>query len=484
MFGVSKLIGFMSIQGICFLFMAGCMVGPDFHKPETTLPQSWYGIDSPAAPAISVAVAHESAAGQWWNNFDDPVLSSLVDRTVKANLDVRIAQSRIRQARAARGVAAAGLWPEIDASADYSYNRGTLTGNNTSVGWVPGYKSSYFQAGLDASWELDFFGGVRRNVEASQADLQAAVEDRRDVLVTLLGDVGTNYLNLRCFQQQIDIARSNLKSQRRTVEIVRRKHQAGLVSALDLANASAQVAQTESQIPILESSAQGAIYALSLLMAREPAALVQELITGKPIPMVPPEIPVGLPSELLRRRPDIRRAEAAIHAATARVGVATADLFPKFSLTGSYGFSGLSIGTLANWQSAAWSVGPSVRWPIFDAGRIRWNIEGRNAEEEQALLAYNKTVLAALKDVETSMFAYAREQERRKTLIEEMAQNQKAFDLSMKLYVVGKGDFLNVLIAERALYTSQDALAQSARTLSVDLVSLYKALGGGWENLP
>jgi NodT family efflux transporter outer membrane factor (OMF) lipoprotein len=479
-----RLIGFGCIQGICLLVMAGCMVGPDFHKPEPALLESWHGVNASATAPVSIAVPRETVDKQWWKGFDDPILSSLVDRAVEANLDVRIAQSRIRQARAARGVATAGLWPEIDTSANYSYNRGTLSGNGTSVGWIPGYTNNYFQAGLDASWELDFFGGVRRNVEASQADLQAAVEDRRDVLVTLLGDIGTNYINLRCFQQQIDIARSNLKSQRRTVEIVRKKHQTGVVSALDLANASAQVAQTESQIPILESSAQGAIYALSVLLAREPTALVQELITGKPIPTVPPEIPVGLPSDLLRRRPDIRRAEAAIHASTARVGVATADLFPKFSLTGSYGFSSLDIAALANWQSAAWSVGPSISWPILDAGRIRWNIEGRSAEEEQALLAYNKSVLAALKDVETSMFAYAREQERRRTLIEEVAQNQRAFDLSMKLYVTGKVDFLNVLIAERALYTSQDALAQCARSLSVDLVALYKALGGGWETLP
>ena len=460
------------------------MVGPDFHKPEPAVPKRWYGVDAPAASPVSVAVPRETGASLWWKNFDDPILSSLVERAVQANLDVRLARSRIRQARAERGVAAAGLWPEIDASTTYSYNRGNLSGMGASPGWIPGFTNNYYQAGLDASWELDFFGGVRRNVEASEAVVQAAVEDLRDVLVTLLGDVGTNYINLRCFQQQIDIARENLKSQRRTVEITRKKHQTGLVSALDLANASAQVAQTESQIPVLESSAQGAIYALSVLLAQEPAALGQELTAGKPIPAVPPEIPVGLPSDLLRRRPDIRRAEAGIHAATARIGVATADLFPKFSLTGSYGFSSLDISKLANWQSAAWTVGPSVSWPIFDAGRIRWNIESRNAQEEQALLAYDKTVLSALKDVETSMFAYAREQERRRTLIEQVAQNQKAFDLSMKLYVAGKVDFLNVLIAQRALYTSQDALAQCTRSLSVDLVALYKALGGGWETLP
>lgn len=479
-----KRIGALCILAVCLLVIAACTVGPNFHKPETVVPDAWHEVNAPAASPISVATPHEMEATEWWKNFNDPELTSLVERALKANLDVRLAQARIRQARAVRGMATAGLWPKIDASAGYTYNRGNLSGIGTSEGWSAGFTTSFFQAGLDASWELDFFGGIRRNVEAAEADVHAAVEDRRDVMVTLLGDIGTNYMNLRCFQQQIEIARSNLKSQRHTVEITRKKHQAGLVSALDLANASAQVALTESQIPVLESSARAAIYALSILLAREPAALLTELSTVAPIPLVPPEVPVGLPSDLLRRRPDIRRAEAGIHAATARIGVATADLFPKFSLTGSYGFSSLDIGSLANWQSAAWSVGPSVSWPIFDAGRIRWNIESRSAQEELAVLAYTKTVLTALQDVETAMFAYAREQERRKTLIEEVTQNQKAFDLSMELYVVGKGDFLNVLIAERALYTSQEALAQSARSLSVDLVSLYKALGGGWETLP
>jgi len=476
-----KRIGSLCIQGICLLIIVSCTAGPNFRKPETVVPAAWHGVDAPAASPISVATPQVIDAAEWWETFNDPTLNSLVERALEANLDVRLAQARIRQARAARGVASTGLWPEIDASANYTYSRGNSYWSDTSNGWVGGYTGDLFQIGLDSSWEMDFFGAIRRNVEAADADVQAAVEDRRDVLVTLLGDVGTNYINLRGFQQQIAIARGNLKSQRQTVEITRQRHQAGLVSALDVANASAQVALTESQIPTLESSALGAIYALSVLLAREPAALVQELTTDAPIPPVPPEVPVGLPSDLLRRRPDIRRVEARIHAATARIGVATADLFPKFSLTGSFGFSSLNANVLANWSNSTWSIGPAVSWPIFDAGRIRWNIEAQNAQEEQALLTYRKTVLTALRDVETAMVAYAKEQDRRRALIEEVAQNQSAFDLSMNLYVVGRGDFLNVLIAERALCTSEEALVQSVRSLSTDLVALYKALGGGWE---
>lgn len=481
---VMKCFSIPLTQMACLFLVASCTVGPDFQKPETAVPAAWQGVDAPAASPVSVAAPREMATVEWWKSFNDPVLDSLVEKAIGANLDVRLAQSRIRQARAARGMAAAGLWPEIDASAAYTYSRDSSYWSDTAGKWVSGYTGDLFQIGLDSSWELDFFGGTRRNVEAADADVRAAVEDRRDVLVTLLGDVGTNYVNLRGFQQQMEIARKNLKSQRKSVDITREKHLAGLVSALDLANASAQVALTESQIPTLESSAQAAIYSLGVLLALEPETLVPELTADAPIPPVPPEIPVGLPSDLLRRRPDIRRSEALIHAATARIGVATADLFPKFSLTGSFGFSSINANALGNWSSSLWSVGPAVSWPVFDAGRIRWNIEAKNAQEEQALLTYRKTVLTALRDVETAMFAYAREQDRRKALTEEVAHNRKAFDLSMNLYIIGRGDFLNVLIAERALYTSEDALVQSVRNLSGDLIALYKALGGGWETHP
>jgi NodT family efflux transporter outer membrane factor (OMF) lipoprotein len=248
-----------------------------------------------------------------------------------------------------------------------------------------------------------------------------------------------------------------------------------------VANANAQAATTASQIPVLESGARGAIYNISVLLGREPTALVEELDTETPIPVTPPRVPVGLPSDLVRRRPDIRRAEARIHAATARIGVATADLFPRFSLTGSLNFSATDVGSLAKWSSASWSMGPSLQWPIFDAGRIRWNIEVQNALQEQSLIAYEQTILTALKDVETALMAYAKEQEHNVLLEDAVVNNRKAVDLAMELYTGGQTDFLNVLTAQRSLYTSEDALVQSTRTLAVNLVALYKALGGGWE---
>ncbi len=323
--------------------------------------------------------------------------------------------------------------------------------------------------------------GTRRNLEAATADLQAAVEDRRDVLVTLLGDVGNNYLNLRGLQQQLAIARQNLEAQKKTARITHKRFEAGFISRLDVANADAQVNSTAAQIPVLESSARAAIYSLDVLLGQNPGLLEKTLARPLAIPTTPPEIPVGLPSDLVRRRPDIRRAEAQLHAATARIGVATADLFPRFFLTGNAGFSASDISLLGTSNSKFWSFSPSVTWPVFAGGRIRWNIELQDARQQEALLNYQKTVLTALKDVETALVAYAKEQEHRKFLAQAVDNNRRAVDLSMQLYLAGKSDFLNVLISQRSLFINEDALAQSTSKLATNLIALYKALGGGWE---
>lgn len=474
----------ISILGSCLLALAGCAVGPDFHKPEAKVPSEWHGLSAPSSAGQTVVTAEQGDLAAWWNNFEDPILASLVDRALRSNLDLKQAEARIRQARAAKGVAGAALWPEVNASGQYqrsgtgggSGGPGERQGTGSS-----GFVGNFFQVGLDASWELDFFGGTRRNIEASGADLQAALEDRRDVLVTLVSDVGTNYARLRMYQFQVRIAQNNLTAQQRTAEITRKRHGAGYVGALDVANAQAQAAATESQIPVLEAAARSSIYTLSLLLGQEPSALQDELGSEKPIPPTPPTIPAGLPSDLLRRRPDIRRTEAQVHAATARIGVATADLFPRFSLTGSFGFSGNDISSLGNWTGRSWSWGPSATWPIFDAGRIRWNIEVQNALQEQALLTYEKAILTALKDVETALVSYEKELQHNSLLAEAVRNNQNAVRLSMTLYLAGKTDFLNVASAQRAQFLSEDALAQSTNNLTTYIIALYKALGGGWE---
>ncbi|MDB5174506.1 MAG: efflux system, outer rane lipoprotein NodT family, partial [Phycisphaerales bacterium] len=409
-------------------------------------------------------------------------------RAVESNLDLRQATARLRQARAARGVVASALWPDVNATGGYTHS-GTGGGGQkivTSPGGAvstrrTGTSSDLYRAGFDAAWEIDVFGGVRRSIEASDASIQAAVEDRRDVLVTLVAEVAVNYIDLRGFQRQIAIANENLVAQRRTADLTRRRFNAGFVSRLDAANADVQVASTESDIPVLESSARQSVYGLSLLLGREPAALLAELSQEQPIPLTPPEVPIGLPSDLLRRRPDIRRAEAQVHAATAQVGVATADLFPKFSLTGNFNLESSKIKTLGNWSSTFWSMGPSVSWPLFTAGRIQANIEVQTAVQEQALIAYDQAVLGALRDVESALIAYSKEQQRRLALVRAVAASREALDLATRLYTQGQTDFLNVLNAERSLFGTETALTASDTTIATDLAALYKALGGGWQ---
>lgn len=492
---VCYVVGITGLTGL-----TGCAVGPDFHSPKMLVPPAWRGAHAlpdkqPSATAADTSVTTSSPMELvgWWQSFNDPVLNSLVERAMASNLDLALARSRVRQTRASRGVASAGLWPGVDASASYRRSYGGLSssaGSATSVsssgvgssGSTDSGGQDLFRAGLDAVWELDLFGGKRRNVEAADADVRTAIENRRDVLVSLAAEVGNNYVALRSLQQQLTIARNNLQTQRHTAEIARKRFEAGFVSGLDVASANAQVATLEAQVPVLESSIQASIYGLGVLLGQEPGALILELTSPASIPVTPPTIPVGLASELLLRRPDIRKAEAELHAATARIGVATADLFPKFSLTGSMGFSSADLTSLANWGSRFWSMGPTVTWSIFDAGRIRSNIEVQNALQEQALLTYQTTVLTALKEVETALVAYAKEQERRRALTVAVEQNRKAVDLAERLYVAGRTDYLNVLLAQRSLYVTEDSLVQSTRSLAANLIALYKALGGGWED--
>jgi NodT family efflux transporter outer membrane factor (OMF) lipoprotein len=455
------------------------MVGPDHVPPKPDVPAGWVG----PMGRMSLAPPEQAKLVQWWTTFGDPTLNSLVERAVKSNLDLREAEALIRQARAARGIARADLWPTVSATGAFlrSFSGGTgSTGGAFGQGAPTPH--SLFQVGLDATWEVDVFGGIRRNIEAAQADVQTAIEDRRDVLVTLVAEVGLSYIDLRGFQQRIAIAQRNLTAQQHSADITRQHSQGGFVSALDVASADAQVATTTSTIPLLESAARQTIYSLSVLLACEPGALVEEVSPTASIPPAPPEVPLTLPSELLRRRPDIRRAEAQIHAATARVGVATADLLPKFSLTGTLGWQSNKLESLLDWSNRNWSFGPSGSWTPFDGGRIGSNIDVQKAIREETLITYQKAVLTALQDVENALIAYAKEQENHKALVDAVAANRKAVDLSTKLYTAGQTDFLSVLIAQGSLFASEDALVQATQALSTDLVALYKALGGGWED--
>ena len=455
------------------LLLQGCSVGPDFNAPKVTVPGAWTGAVHEGTPLPSVTTSEPFSGEKWWESFHDETLNSLIARALAQNLDLKQAESRILQARDELGIAMSNFWPAADASLEYRKSRNSQTGITGSL----------YQAGFDASWELDLFGGTRRAVEAARADIEAIGEDKNDVLISLIAEITSSYFNLRGVEQELDIARNNLKAQEQSAELVRKLFKGGLSSKLDLLNAEAQVATTRSQIPNLESTERQFLSALSLLLGQSPNALDGELKKSIPLPIIPPQIPVGLPSDLLERRPDLRKALASLHGATARIGVAKSALFPSFALTGTLGVSGGKSDALVKWDNRFYSVGPVINWSIFNAGRVSYAIKANTELEKQALLSYEKTILTALNEVEQALVNYVKEQERHRSLFEAVKANQEAVNLALELYKNGQVDFLNVLSAQRALFSAQEAQVQSERLIMTNLVALYKALGGGWEIL-
>jgi NodT family efflux transporter outer membrane factor (OMF) lipoprotein len=421
---------------------------------------------------------------QWWATLNDPELDALIDRAVESNLDLRLATARLREARARRAAVSGEQLPTINLDAAYHHER--ISGNSQpfasvgNTGQIP-FEWNLYQLGFDANWELDVFGGTRRAVEAAGADVTAGVEGRREVLLSVLAEVARNYVELRGIQRQLEVAEANLRVQRETVEVTRSQRAHGVVTELDVARAAAQASGTEAQIPALRNQQWQAVHRIAVLLGREPDALAGELSPHKPIPLPPHRVPVGLPSELLRRRPDIRRAERELAGATARVGVAVADLFPRFSLVATGGVESSDTENLFNWPSRVFNVGPQVTFPIFDAGRLRAIVQVRNAQQEQALVGYQQTVLGALREVEDAITGLGTEQERAKSLSDRVASTADAAAIARDQYKQGLTDFLTVLDAERSLYQAQDDLARSQQAVTVNLIALYKALGGGWE---
>ena len=460
--------------------LTGCAVSPNYRAPQTKAPAHW--TESLAGGETNSTI--ETTA--WWKNFHDSELDSLIVRATCSNLDLRIAQARVRESRAQYGLASADLWPTANGSSSYARQRQSehqpLIGSIPVPASVP-FENNAYQAGFDASWEIDLFGGKRRTVEAAAAQVTAYEFGRRDVVITLLGDVARNYVDLRGYQGRLAIARENIQAQEKALAITRDRLAKGLASDLDVQQAASVLATTRADIPTLESSIRTAMHRLEVLLGQQPGSLGAELAEVAPIPPQPPIVPVGLPYELLLRRPDIRRAERDLAAATANIGVATSDLFPKFFLTGAAGFQSISAGDWFTGGSKFWSVGPTVQWRIFDVGRIRANIKVQDARQEETLASYEKAVLTAFEEVENALVLYANEQVRRRSLQEAVVSSQKSLETANKLYANGLTDFLRVLDAERSLYQAQDALVQSDRAISSNLISLYKSLGGGWENL-
>ena len=475
----------LSTVALLAFLAGGCAnmpsVGPDYHAPETKTPAHW------SEPLVGGETNSATATAAWWQNFHDSELDSLIACAVRSNLDLRIAQARVREARAHYRMTSADFWPTIDGSGSYARQRESKNepllgpGDHLPPG-IP-FENSFYQSGFDASWEIDVFGGTRRATESARAQVAATQFGEREVLVTLLGEVARNYVEACGYQRRLEIARDNIRAQEQSLAIVQNRFTNGLTSDLDVQQASTVLATTRAVVPALETALAASINRLGVLLGQTPEALQIELTTVAPIPAAPPVVPVGLPSELLLRRPDVALAERQLAAATANIGVAKADLFPKFYLTGVAGFQGISADDWFTSGSKFWSFGPAVQWRIFDAGRIRANIQVQNARQEQVLAKYENTALSAFEDVENALTAYAKEQVRHRSLDHAVQSSQESLRLANQLYANGLANFINVLDAERSLYQAQDALVQSDKTVTTDVIALYKSLGGGWETV-
>jgi outer membrane protein, multidrug efflux system len=461
------------LAAIMVLLLSGCAaVGPDYVPVEPEAQARWH---ADLQGGLSADLLHPEILAHWWTTLNDPQLSSLEERAVKGNLDLKEAQARIREARALRGVSQANLFPTVNGG-------GTVTERRFSESSNTGERNTLYAAGFDAGWELDIFGGVRRSLEAAQADLEATQEGLHDVLVSLLAEVALNYVEVRTFQVRLEVIEANIKTLQESYELNQSRYQAGIIDELAVQQSLRLLETSRSQIPALETGMEAAKNRLAVLLGEQPGKLHGELAVKRPIPALPAIVAVGIPAETLRHRPDIRRAERFLAAQTARIGVATADLYPKFRLFGTIGLESISAGDFFKYSSRAWGFGPSVSWNIFDGGAIRQNIKVQTARQEQALIQYESAVLGAQEEVENVLVAYAKEQQRRESLIKAEAAAQRAALLAQDQYQAGLVDFNNVLDAQRALLVLQDEQARSQGSVISNLVRLYKALGGGWTS--
>lgn len=461
----------VGLSVLALVFLAACApVGPDYVNPKPEAPQAW---NSGMEKGLSPQRATPGQLARWWDLLKDPEMSELIAQAVKSNLDLKQAKARVRQARALRGISRAGLFPTVEAGAQFeAKDHSENTSRNPS--------DRLYQAGLDAGWELDVFGGVRRSVEAAQANLEAAEADLADVLVSLAAEVALSYVEVRTFQTRLTVARANLASQENTYGFIQSRHEAGLTTKLALEQARYNLERTRALIPALEIGREISLNRVAVLLGLAPGAVHGRLRKARPLPVPPLSVAVGVPAEALRRRPDLRRAERNLAAQSARIGVATADLYPRFRLGGSIGLEAVQAGDLLRSSSFFAGFLPTISWKLFDAGAIRQNIEVQHALQEQYLLAYEATVLTALEEVENALTGYALEQNRRENLRYAVEAAKEAEGLSQDLYKAGLVNFDSVLDAQRSLLEFQDQLALSEGAVVGRLVSLYKALGGGW----
>lgn len=464
------------------LAIGACKVGPNYVEPEVSLRDEW-----------RAAVETEMSQGEpdiekWWESLEDSVLTDLIRRAEVANLDLRIAVARVAEARALRGIAKGDLFPNLVLDGAYSY---TELSENSPVGQIiigaggEVEPVEQWQASAGSFWEIDLFGRIRRRTEAATAQFEATIEDYRDVLVSLYAEVALNYIDVRSLQERLQFARDNIDAQRSSLQLTRDRFRAGLTSALDVAQAEQNLAQTESTIPALETALNAALNRLAVLLAEQPGTLHDELLADRRgVPAAPADVLMGVPADILRRRPDVRRAERLLAAQTARIGVAKADLYPTFSISGFVEAVAGSASNLFEGESVGWGIIPGFRWDLFQGGKIRNNIRAEEARTQQALYGYQQTILLALEEVEDALVAYDRERVRRERLREAADASQRAVDLVRTQYLSGLTNFQNVLDTQRSLFQQQDLLAESEGRVVQNLIVLNRALGGGWSLEP
>lgn len=466
---IAVVLAFVSVG-----WLSSCTtVGPDYKPPATEMPDVW-NIN------LSRGLKEGNAdLRTWWTNFNDPILDGLIQRATQGNLDTKQAVARILEARANIGIASGEALPSVDAFGEVDTNR--ISDNvQEDVGNGRQRTSTLYSSGLSAEWELDVWGRIARSIESADAGLQFTVEDYRDVLVSLYSDVALNYIGVRTAQARIQAALDNVETQKKTLELVEDRRRAELASDLEVAQAKLNLAITESNVPLRRQELANSVHALGVLIGERPTILWPELTKSKPIPQPPKEIVVGLPTELLRQRPDVRAAERSLAQQTAQIGVATADLYPRFSLTGFFAFESFGFNDWAKWESRALGIGPTVQWNVFDGGRIRSQIQVEDAQTQEALFVYEETVLDALREVEDSMVNYVQENERRDKLLNSVNAAADSVRLVTTLYVTGLTDFQNVQDQERTKAAQDDQYFESQGRVAGFLVDIYRSLGGGW----
>jgi NodT family efflux transporter outer membrane factor (OMF) lipoprotein len=460
--------------------LTGCMVGPDFQSPEIRETPRRSASDGGSVPSRTVEGAVDIA---WWKSFRDHQLSSLVERLVAQNLDLQTAAERVIQSAAQRQVAASQGLPHIEGQSSSTYNRQSPNGTLSLLTPAPGAPLEYalFHDGLTSSWQLDLFGRVRRAVEAADANTLAAVENRHGVALAAVAELAQSYMQLRGTQNRLGIAKRNLRLAEENVELVNTRFGNGVATTLDLAQARAQQATIAATLPPLRIQEAELINAIGLLLGDAPRALEAELHRSQILPRVPRKVPVGLPGTLIRRRPDVREAEARLHEATAQTGVAVASFYPDVTLNGAASVESLRLTNLFSPTSAAFAVGPSISLPIFEGGQLRGALALRESRQREAAIFFQKTVLQAWKEVDDALTAYREAQHRRADVARSVTENQAALQAARQRYSEGAIDFLNVITTQAQLLQSENDLADSDTRIATDLVNLYRALGGGWE---